>query len=152
MACPFFLPVKKFEEGVWLHPSRLPLGAPWQGCCTAAGSEATISTPTELERCNLGYATGCPRLPREREWDAVRFSVFSEHDSRVGLTYVCEKNHLPGGSGHLEFSITAGRWVTSHSDPRIQKMAECFLESWRAKSRSAAKSQAASVQTDNERN
>jgi hypothetical protein len=152
VACPFFMPVKKFEEGVWPHPFRLPLGTPWQGRCTAPGSEATISTPSELEQCNLGYASTCPRLPRERQWDAVRFSVSSEHDSRVCLTYVCEKNHLPGSDGRLEFSITADRWVTSHCDARIQKMAECFLESWRSKSRNTTNNQAVEDLAGNDRN
>jgi hypothetical protein len=151
VACPFFLPVKRFEEGVWLHPSRLPLGSPWQGCCTAAG-DAAISTAGELEQCNLGYASNCSRLPRERQWDAVRFAVSSDHESRVCLTYVCEKNHQPGGNGRLEFSVVTDRWVTSHPDPRIQKMAECFLESWRSRSRKITDGQPTSDLADNERN
>jgi len=152
VACPFFLPLTKFEEGVWLHPSRLPLGAPWQGCCTASGGEISVSTPAELEQCNLGYASTCPRLPSERQWDAIRFAVSSDHESRVCLTYVCEKNHQPGGNGRLEFSVVTDRWVTSHPDSRIQKMAECFLESWRAKSHKATDGEPAPDPSDDDRN
>lgn len=68
-------------------------------------------------------------------WDAVRFAVTSEHESRICLAYVCEKDHLPSAHGRLEYSVIQSRWLSSHPDLRIQKMAECFLESWFAKSR-----------------
>ena len=31
MACPYFMPVEKLENGTWPHPSRLPLGSGWRG-------------------------------------------------------------------------------------------------------------------------
>ena len=135
MACPFFMPTRKSEDAIWIHPSRLPLGAGWEGNCTANGTAATIPVTDQLAHCNLGYASECPRLPKERKWDAVRFAVTSEHESRVCLAYVCERNHLPSEHGRLEYSVAQSRWLSFHPDPRIQRMAECFLESWVARSR-----------------
>jgi len=136
LACPFFMPVGRSEDGVWLHPSRLPLGSGWAGHCTAQGYEGALPDTRQLqEECNLGYAATCPRLPGHRPWDAVRFVVFSEHESRICLAYVCERDHLPAEHGKLEYRIGAQQWANPHFDPRIQRMAQCFLESWFEKSR-----------------
>ena len=79
MACPFFMPKTRFEDGGWLHPSRLPLGAGWRGECCAPGQQGTEPSNEELrELCNLGYATGCLRLPRERNFDAVSLQQAAE--------------------------------------------------------------------------
>jgi hypothetical protein len=76
VACPFFMPVEKLENGAWLHPGRLPLGCGWSGQCTAPGHAGEVPSQEELrEFCNLGYAEGCGRLPRERAWDSVRFAA-----------------------------------------------------------------------------
>ena len=131
MACPFFMPTQPLQGGAWMHPSRLPLAAGWEGVCTAPGHEG--ATPESLEPCNLGYASGCPRLPQERSWDAVRFAVLQESSERTVLVYVCERDHLPAEHGNLEFCVHDGACAKPHSDPRIQKMAKCFLESRKAK-------------------
>src|SRR5260370_2007562 len=75
VACPFFMPVEKLENGAWPHPARLPLGCGWSGCCTAPGHEGEVPSAHQLHECNLGYALGCGRLPKQRTWDAVRFFV-----------------------------------------------------------------------------
>jgi hypothetical protein len=137
LACPFFMPTRRSEDGAWLHPSRLPLGSGWQGRCTAPGYEGTLPSAQQLqEGCNLGYAV-CPRLPQQRAWDAIRFAVSWEQESRICLSYVCERNQLPGENGELEFVVEDGEWVQPHSDPRIQRMAECFLDSWLQRMRPA---------------
>lgn len=134
MACPFFVPTRKSESAAWLHPARLPLGAGWDGVCSAPGSEGVVPDDEQLHHgCNLGYASNCTRLPERREWDAVRFAVAREHKSGVCVTYVCERNHLPGDHGALEYSTVTREWISTHSNPGIQKLAECFLESWLAK-------------------
>jgi hypothetical protein len=159
MACPFFMPVEKVENGAWPHPARLPLGAGWSGHCTAPGHEGEIPAQTALEQfCNLGYAGRCGRLPQDRAWDAVRFAVTSgaqtkrgqgspSNDSKandpdvtrrllnriVQLRYVCERDHQPVEDGKLEFDASGARWVQRHADERVQKMAECFMESHLAK-------------------
>ena len=139
MACPFFLPTRRCEEGVWLHPARLPLGGGWYGLCTADGDEGLVPTDYEIrEFCNLGYATGCPHLPAERTCDAVRFQVAQDCERRIVLRYVIELAHHPKEHGTLEYDAGASRWISSHPDARIQRMAECHLESYLSKSRSAA--------------
>jgi|SRR5271155_102899 len=143
MACPFFMPVEKLESGAWLHAARLPLGAGWRGYCTAPGHEGEAPSPEELhEFCNLGYAQGCPRLPRERMWDSVRFGarlVGSDKESGVGgriqVRYVCELAHRPMEHGVLEFDAAEACWIDRHRDSRLQRMAECFLESYVEKKR-----------------
>ena len=94
--------------------------------------------------CNLGYASGCEWTPSERMSDAVRFSVLSsngknpqrdakdaDHAGRtVYVTYVFERDHRPVEHGQLTFNVQCGAWSVRHSDPRIQKMAECYLDSY----------------------
>lgn len=131
MACPFFMPTSKLDDGGWLHPSRLPLGGGWIGHCSAPGHEGAEPTNEELrELCNLGYAAVCPRLPKERAYDAVRFSIASDRGDRLLVWFVCESGHRPAGYGVLEFKLSLGQWISSHPDARIQKMAECYLQSY----------------------
>jgi hypothetical protein len=84
----------------------------------------------ELESCNLGYAKSCPRLPRARSFDALRFVVSNDSGSRISLQFVFETNHLPAGHGLLEYDHLLSTWISSHPEPRIQKLAECFLQSY----------------------
>lgn len=146
MACPYFMPVTRLENGNWPHPARLPLGSGWYGYCTAPGHEGKIPTQDVLEAfCNLGYASSCGWAPRECTWDAVRFAISVPHESvkrgksgnnddvpvRVlRLRYVCERNHRPVEHGDLEFDLSRATWLRPHNDPRIQKMAECFLDTY----------------------
>ncbi len=133
MACPFFMPIEKLENGTWTHPSRLPLGCGWSGHCTAPGHDGETPSQEELQQfCNLGYAAGCPRLPAERTWDSVRFGArtmvsASAADPHIRLRYVCERAHRPADHGLLEFDPASTSWSTQHPDPRLQRMAECFL-------------------------
>jgi hypothetical protein len=125
------MPVRKLEDGAWLHPSRLPLGSGWHGFCSAPGHEGVQPSHQELQEfCNLGYAARCPRLPRERACDAVRFGVASDRGSQLRLWFVCEIGHRPAEHGRLEYDLSCGQWIGCHRDPRIQKMAECYLESY----------------------
>ncbi|MFZ0297711.1 MAG: hypothetical protein WAM13_05125 [Candidatus Sulfotelmatobacter sp.] len=145
MACPFFMPEEKLENGNWLHAGRLPLGCGWSGQCSAPGHEGETPSHEELrEFCNLGYAKGCSRLPREREWDSVRFAARTVGDAqngtegRIHVRYVCEREHRPAGSGTLEFDAFEARWVGRHRDDRVQRMAECFLQAFLEKKRKRA--------------
>ena len=143
MACPFYRPEQRFDSD-WPFPQRLPLGAGWTGTCTAPGHEGEMPAQDILEAfCNLGYASSCGWAPAERRWDAVRFAVVSparsapeqdripENAARVlRLTVVYEQNNRPAGQGELEFDLSTTTWLRRHEDARIQKMAECFLESY----------------------
>jgi len=124
------MPVKKLEDGIWFHPSRLPLRAGWAGNCCAPGHEGDALVLEELKECNLGYAANCPRLPRERSCDAVRFAVISDTGEKLLLCFVCERDHQPMQHGTLEYEIAGGHWQSSHSDVRLQKMAECYVEGY----------------------
>src|SRR5215469_9439714 len=144
MACPYFMPVEKLENGSWSHPARLPLGGGWRGHCTAPGHEGELPAQDILESfCNLGYANCCTWSPKEHPSDAIRFAVVppSKSGARAGtpydasasvicLRYVSERNHLPVDHGDLEFDLQRAIWTRSHADARVQKMAECFLESY----------------------
>jgi hypothetical protein len=137
VACPFFMPLERLENGTWLHAGRLPLGCGWSGQCTAPGHEGETPSQGELrEFCNLGYAEGCGRLPQERMWDSVRFGARSVGGNghgaggRIQVRYVCERGHRPGEHGTLEFDAAGARWIERHRDSRVQRMAECFLESY----------------------
>jgi hypothetical protein len=131
LACPFFVPTQKLENGAWPHPSRLPLGAGWRGLCSAPGHEGAAPSEIELtEHCNLGYAAACPRLPAERSCDAVRFAMACDGGPLMTLWFVCEKEHRPGEHGKLEFDTLLARWSAPHPDPRIQKLAQCYLDSY----------------------
>lgn len=130
MACPFFFPTSKLNGG-WLHPSRLPLGAGWLGQCCAPGHEGAEPTTEEVrEFCNLGYAVNCPRLPKDRNADAVRFSILRDAGTQILVRFVCEFGHRPANDGHLEYEAGQQRWLGPHPDPRIQKMAECYLQAY----------------------
>ena len=88
MACPFFRPSHRLDQGGWDRPPRLPLGDPYSGVCVAhpaepfaapdeltrtPGAEEEASFPvgmevragpvrvseeTQRELCNCGYARG----------------------------------------------------------------------------------------------
>ena len=148
MACPFFMPVEKLQNGTWLHATRLPLGYGWSGHCTAPAHEGETPSQEELrDYCNLGYADGCARLPHERVWDSVRFGARTlgtgekstgeksngeknPSARRIQVRYVCERGHRPAEHGSLEFDPASASWTKPHSDRRLQRMAECFLESY----------------------
>jgi hypothetical protein len=139
MACPFFMPMEKLEDGTWQHAARLPLGCGWSGHCTVPGHEDERLQTEELRGCNMGYADLCQRRPQERAWDAVRFAVRATAlraepagsealGGRIELQYVCERKHRPAEHGALEFDSVGLKWLRVHGDPRVQKMAECFLQ------------------------
>jgi hypothetical protein len=138
------MPTTRLENGSWPHPVRLPLGGGWSGCCTAPGHENETPQQNILEGfCNLGYASGCAWSPAERSWDSVRFAVIApstggnrklaatgEAAPILRLSYVCERDHRPSDHGELEFDLSRAVWLSKQGDARIQRMAECFLESY----------------------
>lgn len=135
------MPSEKFVNGGWPHPARLPLASGWRGTCTAPGHEGELPSAEQLQDfCNLGYAQTCSRLPHDRAWDAVRFSIVSprfadavsdaSRAATIRLHYVCERAHLPVNHDVLEFDVTQLRWVRRHPDARVQRMAECFLSEY----------------------
>jgi hypothetical protein len=133
LACPYFVPREIVNDGSWMHPARLPLGAGWSGTCCASSQENTPSQLELHEFCNLGNATRCSRLPRERDWDAVRFSVARASLEKIELMYVCELAHAPVEHGRLAFDRVANGWLNQHADARVQRLADSYLETYRAR-------------------
>lgn len=124
------MPLKRIDDGGWIHPARLPLGGGWTGQCTAPQHEGEEPSEQQIrECCNMGYASGCSFRPAEPQYDSVRFGVTRESDDRVVLCYVCERQHQPGEHGTVEFSRMTG-WIKTHPDARVQRMAECYLTSY----------------------
>jgi len=135
------MPVRKLEDdGTWLHPSRLPLLGGWDGHCCAPGHEGAELSREELKECNLGYVANCPRLPQDRSSDAARFAIVGDTGTRLAVCFVCELNHHPVQHGTLEYDVIRGLWQSPHSDARLQKMAECYVESYLERRRAAAAS------------
>jgi hypothetical protein len=130
LACPYFIPTHRADDLALPHPVWLPLGAAWRGTCAAAGHEAAVLNNQELESCNLGYAKSCPRLPKERACDAVRFAVARESGESISLHFVLESDHLPAGNGLLEYDRRLKTWTSAHPQARTQKLAESFLQSY----------------------
>jgi hypothetical protein len=130
LACPFFMPTERADDIAFPHPSRLPLGSSWRGTCIAPSHEMATLSSIELESCNLGYAKSCPRLPKERDCDAVRFAVVNESQDSVSVKFVLEKAYLPTSHGMLAYDRRSKRWTSSHADLSVQKKAECFLQSY----------------------
>jgi hypothetical protein len=138
------MPVQKLQGGNWPHPARLPLGCGWSGHCTAPGHDGEIPPQHILEAlCNLGYAGSCTWAPSPRDWDAVRFAVAAPVDASpekfqsgtlparvLRLSYVCERDHRPVAKGELVFDLATSTWLSRHYDSRVQKMAECFLDTY----------------------
>ena len=144
MACPFFMPIAKLENGIWLHAQRLPLGCGWRGHCTAPGHEGESPSQEELQEfCNLGYANACARMPQDRAWDSVRFGIKAvcvdgQKKESVQLRYVCERDHHPIEHGVLEFDAACDQWRARHADARVQRMAECYLATYFNKNKNRA--------------
>lgn len=82
------------------------------------------------ELCNLGYASKCGRLPKDRSYDAVRFSVARDTGAQLLIWFACEAGHYPCNHGQLEYNPSLTTWVSSHQDPQIQKLAECYVQSY----------------------
>ncbi len=127
MPCPYFMPAERTSLTALPHPERLPLGGAYSGHCTAAD---IVPTAEMLHDCNLGYAH-CAHLPAERPADAVRFSVRCDPQGRLAIHYLCEAAHAPVSHGVLVFDPASSQWRERHSDNRLQRMAECCVESFR---------------------
>jgi len=78
----------------------------------------------------MGYAAKCSRLPVDREFDAVRISVARDQGVRLQMWFVCEIGHRPAKHGTVEYDVEHQQWTSPPSDPRIQRMLECYVQSY----------------------
>ena len=60
----------------------------------------------------------------------MRFSVARDQGSRLQVWFVCETGHRPARHGNLEYDVDRQQWISSHADLRIQKMVECYVQSY----------------------
>jgi len=65
----------------------------------------------------------------------VRFSVACDRDGLIQLCFVLERAHQPHAHGTLLYALASDSWLEPHRDVRIQRMAECYLDSYRARRR-----------------
>ena len=137
MACPFFVPSRRFETSGWARPPRFPLGDQFAGACHAQ-PEHIIEPPEAHQReiCNCGYARGrCDRFPEDAPGDAIRFSVTDDSSARLALVYVLEKDHVPVLHGLLEYGILEhgtdlNLEAASPIGPVLDRQARSFVESY----------------------
>jgi hypothetical protein len=137
LACPYFVPLEIVNDGSWPHPARLPLGAGWNGNCSASGRETKASDVHAREFCNLGYATRCPHLPAATDWDAIRFSVARVSREQVTISFACELRHAPIDHGKLVFDFVNEAWIDSAADPRVLTLANRYVQAYRARQTAA---------------
>jgi hypothetical protein len=127
VACPFFFPAEKTHAIAWAFPQRLPLGAGHCGTCRAGDADLVPSEAELRDFCNLGYASGCSRLPAERRADCLRFVVAREEAGRIILHYIYEREHAPVEHGRIEYDCSTQTWPVTLADVCAQRQAECYL-------------------------
>ena len=131
MACPYFYPVERFEDGAWLKPPRLPLGDPCRGACHAATGTAELSLDELRAFCNVGYARGnCTRFPADAEADAIRFSIAEDHGGIVDVIYIFEREYGPLRHGLARCSAEPSEISDAPDDPILRAQLQRFLESY----------------------
>ena len=145
MACPYFMPVAKLENGNWPHPARLPLGSGMERSlhgswprrrnsgarCSGGILQSGIRQRLQLVAAGASRGMRCDSRSRRRPSLAEPGTRCRRGSARILLLrYVCERNHRPVEHGDLEFDLSRATWLRRHDDARIQKMAECFLESY----------------------
>ena len=81
-------------------------------------------------RPQLGCGAICGLRSRRHRSHNNQKGVANRGSRILALAYVCERDHRPVHNGELEFDLSQAAWLRHHDDPRIQKMAECFLESY----------------------
>ncbi|HET9837727.1 MAG TPA: hypothetical protein VFR84_05775 [Candidatus Angelobacter sp.] len=127
MACPYFYPTEKSGNLAWPFPARLPLGGGFMGTCRAGAEEACPTEEELRDFCNIGYARGCPRMPRSCFSDGVRFAVARDEGSRVILHYASERQHEPVEYGRLEYDCATTKWAAPLRDACQQRQAEVYM-------------------------
>jgi hypothetical protein len=131
VACPFFRPTQRLEDGAWLKPPRLPLGDPWRGVCTAEDPATEPSLPILRELCNTGYARGrCERFPSAAESDAARFSVTRDEPDGVTVTFILERDYAPFSYGTVRYKVASQRFDPEFSGDVMSEQAQRFIESY----------------------
>jgi hypothetical protein len=139
VACPYFYPVARIDDGAWIQPPRLPLGGPYSGFCRAADGDPFEPGESALrECCNIGYARGrCARFPVQAGVDALRFSIEADTDNIIEIVFVREREWSPTGYGRAQWrtgTVTCDEGL----DPLIERQMEVFVANYLTRKRGAA--------------
>ena len=106
----------------WKHSAILGMPAVATGRLRSAfGMQCDSPSPLRPTLVRVPVRKTIPRC-RRASW----FSIMSAN-AIIG----------PSNSGDLEFDLAQAAWLRQHHDARIQKMAECFLESYLKKKSSS---------------
>lgn len=129
MACPYFHPQERLA-GDGKRP-RLPLGDAYSGVCRVDPQREWRPDENTLRvACNVGYATSCPRFPKGKGPDALRFSVIGDEAGALRIFYVAERSHAAIEHGALEFSTAQGKFLSGHPNPLLVEQAQAYAESY----------------------
>ena len=130
MACPYFHPTQPLQWTHWQGKLRPPLGELYAGEC-AAGAEVFQPAQARLECCNLGYAAGvCPRFPKTRGPDAVRFAISADSGGLIQIAYCLELGLLPFQQGLIEYSCDKEKWWGLDAESLLRFQAEAYVNSY----------------------
>ena len=49
------------------------------------------------------------------------------------ICFVCELDHAPIEHGKLTFDLVSEAWLNAQPDPRVLRLATCYLQTYRAR-------------------
>ncbi|HYW45434.1 MAG TPA: hypothetical protein VE959_21410 [Bryobacteraceae bacterium] len=132
MACPYFDPREPRARAYDRSSAMLPLGDMWAGTCRAVADEPWQPDETRLRRlCNPGYARdACARFPSDDGPDAVRFAIRHDNGTRLGISWVAERDHHPFAHGALDYSLAEGAFVEGAPGGAILRQARAYVGSY----------------------
>ena len=68
----------------------------------------------------------------------MRFALGEERDGILRVLFACEREYLPAGHGELLYDVGERIVATDRTDdPRVQRMAECYVQAQRRGAASA---------------
>jgi hypothetical protein len=131
VACPYFYPVERVDDGTWIKPPRLPLGAPYRGFCQSVdGQRFEPDARGVRECCNTGYARGrCARFPDRAPADALRFSIEADANGVIEIVFIFEAAWSPARFGRAQWSEGAIRCEEA-LDPVLRRQMEIFISNY----------------------
>jgi hypothetical protein len=135
VACPYFFPLKSRDDDFDPRSAMLPLGGRWEGECRARAAPGRPEPENLNGICCLGYARDrCAAFPQnDQSADAVRFHIVRDTGDRIELYCVLERDHHPYAHGPLEYSLLTGSLREAPFGAIIQRQAEAYVESYRAR-------------------
>ena len=54
-------------------------------------------------------------------------------DQQIILSYSCERDHAPKEHGTMTFDLKGETWLIAHADERVRRLADSYLQSYRAR-------------------